>query len=204
MIRHWHQSSERSASDTGFVAFGYDMDNMKARAWAEGEMPLWLLDGETREWLDDFIRRATAGAGTVTRLVIRAAKSALYDRPRDAGGDFGFMAERFYRDTEEAFYSTLGEAVALIKGYPDSDDPAIEARRHWASIIETAALPLFDEYAPSEGLEVRDMHRHVKARFYLTIALRGHGKAGKSLFDDDLGIPSPETTRSRSREREAA
>ena len=150
------------------------------------------------------LRRTAAGAGTVTRLVTRAAKSALCDRPRDAGGDFGFMAERFYRDTEEAFYSTLGEAVALIKGNPDSDDPAIEARRRWAPVMEKAALRLFDEYAPSEGLEDRDMHRHVKARFYLTIALRGHGKAGKSLFDDDLGIPSPETTRSRSREREAA
>ena len=204
VIRHWHQSSERSASDTRFVAFGYDMDNMKARAWAEGEMPLWRLDGETREWLGEFIRQVTAGANTVTRLVTGAVKSAFYDRPKDAGGDYGFIAERFYRDTEEAFHSTLGEAVALIKGNSDSDDPAIEARRRWASIIGTGALRLFDEYAPSEGLEDRDMHRHVKARFYLTIALRGHGKAGKSLFDNDLGIPSPETTRSRSREREAA
>ena len=41
------------------------------------------------------------------------------------------------------------------------------------------------------------MHRHVKAQFFLTLALGGRGKMGKSLFDGDLGIASLETTQSR-------
>ena len=48
------------------------------------------------------------------------------------------------------------------------------------------------------------MHRHVKARFFLTLALSGNGTTGKALFDGDLGIPSPETVRSRTRGKEAA
>ena len=80
----------------------------------------------------------------------------------------------------------------------------MEARRRWALVMERTALQLFDEYAPSEGLEDRDMHRHVKARFLLALALGGRGKAGKSLFDGDLGIASPETTRSRRGRQEAA
>ncbi len=203
-IRNWQQSAERRVSETRFAAFGYDMDNMKARAWVEGEMSLWRLDAETREWLDGFIRRAVAASNTTARLVTGAIKSAICDRPKDARGDYGFVAERFYRDTEAAFYAAVGGAVTAIRELPDSDDPTIEVRRSWVPVLKEVALRLFDEYAPSEGLEDRDMHRHVKARFYLTLALSGHGKAGKPLFDGDLGIPSPETMRSRRREREEA
>ena len=201
VIRHWQQWRAPSAGASRFVAFGYDMDNMKARAWIEGEMPLWCLDDESREWLGDFIRQAIAGADSVARLVTYAVKCALYDSPKNARGDHSHIAERFFRDTEGAFFNGVDEAIAAIR--EDNDDPTITARERWAPVMEKAALRLFDEYAPSDGLEDRNMARHVKAWFYLTLALRGRGKAGRSLFDGDLGIASPETTRSRSR-REAA
>ena len=204
VIRHWQNERGKKAIASRFTAFGYDMDNMKARAWTEGEMPLWRYDGETPEWIGAFIERATAGASTVARLVTGAVKSALCDRPKDASGDYGFIAERFYRDTEGAFYAALDEAISSIGKNPDSDDPTNQAREHWAPIMAKSALRLFDEHAPSEGLEDRDMHRHVKARFLLTLALGGGGKTGKSLFDGDLGIASPETTQSRTGPQEAA
>lgn len=203
VVRQWQQERSPRAVHARFVAFGYDMDNMKARAWLEGEMPLWHFDDDVKEWLCKFIQRATAGADTVTRLVTGAVKSALYDRPKDADGDYGFVAERFYRDTEAEFYAALGQSMAMIQADPDSDDPTMEVCQRWAPVMETAALRLFDEYAPSDGLENRDMRRYVKARFYLTLALRGHGKNGKSLFER-LGIPSPESSRPRGRKKETA
>ena len=203
VIRHWNSRSPRGTSSR-FVAFGYDMDNMKARAWVEAEMPLWRLDDETRAVLPECIRQTTTGAGTVARLLTGAVKTALHDNPKNATGDYGFIAERFYRDTEAAFFTALAEAAAAMRTSPDSDDPAIDMRRKWASVMERATLRLFDECAPSDGLENRDMHRHVKARFYLTLALRGRGKAGRSLFEADLGIPAPETARTRSSQQEAA
>ena len=195
VVRHW---SSRAPRDAGarFVAYGYDMDNMKARAWTEGEMPLWALEDERREMLGTVIRRLTAGAASVARLVTGATKSALFDNPKLADGDFGFIAERFYRDTETAFFTALREASSATGESPDDDDPTIEIRRRWASIMAKAALRLFDEYAPDAGLEDRDMHRHVKARFYLTLALRGRGKTGKALFEGDLDIPSRESASS--------
>ena len=202
-IRHWATRAPRD-TDSRFVAFGYDMDNMKARAWVEAEMPLWRLDNETSAMLPEFIRQTTTGAGTVARLATGSTKSALHDNPKNATGDYGFIAERFYRDTEAAFVTALGEATSAIGTSLDTDDPTVEVRRKWASIMERAALRLFDEYAPCEGLEDRDMHRHVKARFCLTLALRGRGKPGRSLFENDLGIPSPETARSRTSRQEAA
>ena len=204
VIRHWQQWRAQTGRESRVVAFGYDMNKMKARAWLEGEMPLWYLDGETREGLGEFIQRATAGANTVTRLVTRSVKSALYDRPTDASGDYGFIAERFYRDTEGALYEALDAAMSSIRNNPDSDDPTIGDRERWAPILAKAALRLFEEYAPTEGLEDRDMHRHVKARFFLTLALGGRGKMGKSLFDGDLGIASLETTQSRQGSQETA
>ncbi len=202
VVRQWPERSTR-ALRARFVAFGYDMDNMKARAWLEAEWPLWNFDEDVKERLRGFIHRAAAGADAVTRLVTGAVKSALYDRPRDADGDYGFIAERFYRDTETQFYAALGQSVSMIHAAPDNDDPTLEVRRRWAPVMEKAALLLFDEYAPPDALENRDMHRYVKARFYLALALRGHGKNGKSLFVRDLDIPSPESSRPRGRKKEA-
>ena len=204
VVRNWQQEPRPNARESRFAAFGYDMDNMKARAWNEGEMPLWHLDNETRGWLVDFVQRVTAGAATVSRLTVAPVKAALCDRPQEATGDYSHVAELFYRDTEAAFYAALDDAEASISVDRDADDPAIEARRRWARVMETAALRLFDAYAPSEGLEDRNMNRHVRARFYLWLALRGRGKAGKSLFEGDLGVASPETTRTRNREQEHA
>ena len=204
VVRQWGQGREQRVSTSRFAAFGYVMDNMKARAWVEGEMPLWRLDdAATRKWVESFVRSATAGAATVARLVIGAVKSALYDRPRDAPGDYSFVEERFFRDTETEFYAALNEAVAAIKADPDSDDPTLAARTSWGPVMEKAALRLFDECAPSTGLEDRKMHRYVKAQYFLVLALRGRGKAGKFLFGD-LDIPAPEATRSRRSNEEAA
>lgn len=204
VIRIWQQERARSADESRFAAFGYDMKSMKARAWIEGEMPLLRMDAEIHVWLSDFIRRATGGASTVASLVTRSVKSALYDKPGSASGDFGFIADRFYRDTEDEFYTVLGDAVSAIRNDPGSDDPTMEIRKSWAPVMEQAALRLFDEYAPSDGLEDRDMHRHVKARFRLALALRGYGKGGKSVFEGDLGILSPKTSPTRRHEQEAA
>jgi len=186
------------------LVFGYDMDNMKARAWIEGEMPLWRIDGESREYLDHFIQRAVAGAGTVSRLLMDAVKSALFDRLGDATVNHDFIGEKFFRETEAEFYSALRAAISQINAESDSVDRTAESRRNWARVMETEALRLFDEHAPDDCLEDRNMLRHVKARFHLAIALRGGGKSGKSLFDRDLGIPSSGTVRRRTREMEAA
>ena len=205
VVRHWRHERAPRRDGMRLAAFGYDMDNMKARAWIEGEMPFWLLeDAASREWLERFIGRAVAGAGTVTRLLTTAVKSALYDLPKKASGDYGFIAERFYRETELAFYAALREAVRSIEEDPEGDDPALRARESWAPIMAGAALRLFDEYAPADGLEDRNMERHVKARFFLELALGGRGKQGRSLFNRDLGIASPETARARKGRKEAA
>ena len=200
VISQWRHRRGKAVDAPRIVAFGYDMDNMKARAWVESEMPLWRFDDAAKgECIEDFIRCITAGAGTVGRLVIEAVKTALHDRPRDARGDYGFIQERLFRDTEPSFHSMVGTAMATIQSEADNDDPTLTVRQSWVRVLEDAALRLFDEYAPPEELEDRDMQRHVKARYFLTLALGGRGRAGRSLFDGDLEVPSPDTIQARKR-----
>lgn len=187
-VRH-NYARKRSWLEARFAAFGYDMDKGKARAWIQSEMPYWLLEDEAREWIERFIEQATTGAATVASLLTRSVK--------DAGGDYGFVAERFYRETEESFFRALQEAAESVRQAPDVDDPTIQARENWAPAMADAARRLFDEYAPADGLEDRDMYRHVKARFLLTLALGGRGKAGRSLFERDLAIVSPDKAQRR-------
>ena len=216
VVRHWRERAPRK-EETRLVAFGYEMNKNKALAWIESEMPLWILeDATSRKSLEQFIRYAAAGAETVTRLLTKEIKTALYGQPpkkktnrsyelpKKTSGDYGFIAERFYRETEPAFYAALREVVRAIEEDPDGDDPTLRTREGWAPIMADAAMRLFDEYAPMDGLEGRNMERHVEARFFLTLALGGRGKDGRSLFERDLGIASPETARVRKGRKEAA
>ncbi len=194
VVRHWPARAGRSIRTASIVVFGYDMDNMKARGWVEGEIPFWRLPGAAaQERCAHFAERVTAAASTAAGLLTSAVKSARYDRPEDrARGDYGFIAERFFRETETAFDTRLEGAVTAVRENPGSDDPTRAERTRWAPVLATAALRLFDEYVPDCGLEHRDMHRHVKARFLLSLALNGRGKQGKALFESDLEIPAPE------------
>ena len=188
---------------TRFAAFGYDMDNMKARGWADAEWPLLMLDSaEKRNVLNAFTRCVSAAASDAASFLARAVKAARRARPADATGDYRFIEERFFRDTESGFFSALGEAARAIEADGgDADDPTLatlDARTKWPAAMKKAALRLFDEYAPADGLEDRAMRRHVRARFFLDLALSGRGKEGRRLFGG-LGIPEPERTRTARR-----
>ena len=216
-IRHWQDRAPRGTKSR-VIAFGYFGTvgtEWKPRAWIEGEMPFWSMgDATSRAKMEQFVEKTTRGAEIVVSLLIRFVKNILYDpssgrkpsrqRRKVVESALSHVAERFYRETEPAFYAALREAVRSIEEDPEGDDPTLRAREGWAPIMAGAALRLFDEYAPAYGLEDRNMERHVKARFFLTLALGGRGKQGRSLFEQDLDIASPETARARKGRKEAA
>ena len=190
VIRNWHQRSA-TLKETRFAAFGYDMDNMKARAWLESEWPLWHFDSDTNAGLEYFVQLIVAGASKVATLTTRAVKSALFENLKSATGDFQFIAERFYRDTENRFFDALEQASDSIRAHPESDDPTKEGRKEWIGSISEPAISLFDEFAPLDEMMPSGTLRRVRARFYLGLALKGYGKDGKQLYEADLAIPLP-------------
>lgn len=189
VVRRWH-SKDVGDTPMRLVAFGYDMDNMKARSWTEGEMPIWQLPADVQGLLEDFVCKSTAGAEAITRLLTNAVKSALLESPKNAPGDYRFIAEIFYRETEPRFQAFLADARQAIEANVDADDPLQGVRQRWREEMADNASKLFDHFAPADGLEDRDMQRLVKASFFLHLALRGHGKEGRSLFNA-LHIPLP-------------
>lgn len=189
VVRHWRSKYIGHAA-MRLVAFGYDMDNMKARSWTEGEMPIWQLPADVQGLLEDFVCKSTAGAEAITRLLTNAVKSALLESPKNAPGDYRFIAEIFFRETEPRFQAFLTDARQAIEANVDADDPLQGVRQRWREEMADNASKLFDHFAPADGLEDRDMQRLVKASFFLHLALRGHGKEGRSLFNA-LHIPLP-------------
>ena len=190
VIRNWNQR-DSALKETRFAAFGYDMDNMKARGWLESEWPLWHFDSVTSSGLELLIPKVVAGAAKVATLTIRAVKSALYENIKSATGDYQFIGERFYRETESGFFEVLEQASDSIREQPESEDATVELRKKWVGLIAEPALRLFDEFAPMDETMPSSTLRRVKARFYLGLALRGYGKDGRQLYETDLDIPVP-------------
>ena len=201
-VAHWQSRRGRASGLVGqprLHAFGYDVVSMKPRGWVEGEMALWrCTDSERTEEIKRFVMCAVAAADAVASQLVLAVKLSRRDRPKDARGDYGFVGERLYRETEADFHATLARAHGLVEKDADSDDPTTAIRREWMEVLRARALALFDEYAPMEGLEDRNMARHVSARFALALALQGRGKRGRELFEKHLDIPAPETRTRRS------
>ena len=197
VLGHWRNERRIMVGATAgiprLLVFGYDIYNSnKVRGWMESEMPLWRLDDrETLKECEQFIQCGIAAATSVGGALTRAVKLSRYARIKDAKGDYGFIPERLFRDTENAFQEALADALRMIDAHPDADDPTLSCRQRWMEGLKRAGLALFDEYAPSDGLEGRNMLRHVQARFGLATVLCGRGKDGKSLFEGDLGIAAP-------------
>jgi len=205
VVRHWLDSRARSSrvapDATRLAAHGYAMDSAKALAWVEGEVPLWRVEEQCREQCVDFVDRAVGAADVVAGAVVAAVKSARHERPRDAKGNYGFVKERFYRDTERDFHSSLRSAIAAATSSPEDVDAANEVLSLWRDAMGRHALRLFDEFAPADGLEDRNMERHVRARHGLASGLRGYGPRGKDLYKR-LGMTAPNARRQKDQPKE--
>ncbi|WP_294030654.1 type I-E CRISPR-associated protein Cse1/CasA [Thiolapillus sp.] len=141
-------------------AFGYDMDNMKARCWYETEMPLFNLTQEAREDIAEQAQIMIEAATDVLKTLKSALKSAWFDRPKDAKGDMSFIDANFWSVTETSFYRLLQQLVEK-----NGDDDAIDALlKSWARTLKDKAQKLFDQYALSSLNEDGDLKRVVKAR----------------------------------------
>jgi CRISPR system Cascade subunit CasA len=184
---------ERRAADSGIaglrlLAFGYDMDNMKARAWYEAEMPIPNVSAAKREGFDKTIAKLIGGANMAARLTMSSVKRALHDRPADAKGDYSFIADRFWHDTETSFFNYLRELAA---GDAGDDDRML--REGWLRDMRRAALTIFDDTVPTEGFENVKWRRIVQARQGLIWTLDGDDIRVKQL-----GLPARERHKARS------
>jgi CRISPR system Cascade subunit CasA len=168
------QPASSAASPRRLWAFGYDMDNMKARCWYESVLPIYAL-GEAD---DRHARRAVQSE--VARWVEAASLAAMYLRGSvkdawfgaDARGDFGHVDAQFWSATEAGFYRLLHALIAEV-GSTEKHDP-LPARQDWHITLIRTAERLFDASFVGTGCIERENPRRAALAFqHLRRNLRG-------------------------------
>ncbi|MEW8508849.1 MAG: type I-E CRISPR-associated protein Cse1/CasA [Candidatus Thiodiazotropha sp.] len=170
VVSHFNEN-KLNDSQLRIWAFGYDMDNMKARAWYETTVPLYLMPpGDQRErfikQVDNLIEAGTQVAGYVQGAV----KDAWFRRPGDTRGDTAFLREAFYDRTTAAFYSLLRESHVEIT----DDRDGVALREKWLQTLRKEGEALFEERAENGAMSEGDLARIARAHNNLRKKLQGN------------------------------
>lgn len=171
VVSYFHKQRKLDNAQLRLWASGYDMDNMKARAWYETTVPLYLLpEGEGRrrfiQQVDNLIDAATQAA----YYTQSAIKEAWFRRPGDAKGDTTFIRHEFMERTEGAFYALLRESHEAA--LDSSDETPLRTR--WLQRLRREAERLFEERAESGALDEGDLARIARAHIVLRKKLKGN------------------------------
>lgn len=144
-------------------AFGYDMDNMKARCWYESMLPLYQLeDADQRKDFETTIQNCIHGANEAKGYLVSALKQAWFKRPGEAKGDMSFIDIAFWQDTETAFYDILHDLAEMLK-CQDGQAAMPEAKERWYRVLCRQVYRMFDLWAASSAIEYEDPRRVAQA-----------------------------------------
>lgn len=151
-------------------AFGYDMDNMKARCWYDATVPLYAMADcsvAAQTALREEVGAWLQGAELAVSCLRGAVKDAWFSH--DARGDFSFVDATFWSRTEMAFYALLRER---IQGRSTLDRAT--TAQNWLGTLSKTALQLFDrEWVGSGPIERMNPARVADARHKLRASLNG-------------------------------
>jgi CRISPR system Cascade subunit CasA len=140
-------------------AFGYDMDNMKARCWYETTFPLYMID---RNLLETFTARTEVviqSATDTANMTRSCIKEAWFKRPGDAKGDTAYLVEAFFNHTTNEFYTCLNRLKTRLETGSDGSDILTE----WHAVLIRAAMHLFDYWTARGDFGVVNPRRITQA-----------------------------------------
>lgn len=154
-------------------AFGFDMDNMKARCWYEATLPLYALadcGAEQVKHLREDVSAWIAGAELAASYLRGAVKDAWFSV--DARGDFSHVDASFWSRTEGDFYALLRQAIHAARAGDAIDRVAVGER--WLAALKKAVHRLFDdELVGSSPIERQNPARIARAHRQLLGNLQG-------------------------------
>lgn len=156
-------------------AFGYDMDNMKARCWYESLMPLYHIRRDPKRFADR-VASFVEAADLAGRYVHDALRRTWFKRPGDVAGDTAFIKEGYWQATESDFYGCVEELARIIDGpaAPDSlEDELAELSKRWHQRLRAMAVETFNHWAATGYFEAEDPGRISDAHNSLMKNLHG-------------------------------
>lgn len=169
-------------SEKSIFAFGYDMDNMKARCWYESTMPLFHVEPEQEDFVQSRVEGLIQASEQIVYNTRQSIKSAWYKRPGDKKGDISFLDHTFWSQTESEFFNTV-EKLIKIKNWKESSSEIFSLMENWHIYLNRFSLNLFEQYVESYPIEWAEPKRIVKARE--SLVLFNHSKKIK----ETLGLP---------------
>lgn len=154
-------------------AFGYDMDNMKARCWYESTLPLYHLAEcpvERQRQIAADVALWLSGAELAAHYLRSAVQDAWFSG--EVRGDLSAIDASFWSDTQPMFYAHLTRLIELHMNDTQPDD--LPMREQWRLALCRAALRLFDEdFVGAGAVERQNPARIAKAYRQLEKSLRG-------------------------------
>lgn len=169
-------------------AFGFDLDNFKARSWIDVRLPALIgADPEVVKAVRDLCERVSAATEHTTRELLGALKRALFGTTNEMPGDSMAVRTALWHATEAAFFVVIRSFVEA----GGSEDAADSLCGDFRSALERAVLEVFDDLCPLNSATPGTMRGLVVARYNLSQTLRGRSKSGKKLFEL-LRLPQPE------------
>ena len=147
-------------------AFGFDMDNMKARCWYESTLPLYGLadcDLEAQKQVESEVSVWLAGAEMSAYFLRGAVKDAWFGA--DARGDFSAIDASFWSATEAAFYRQLKALIEIVRVDGDTEADPLPVRETWHRHLAQTCLRLFDGEFVGAGAVERQNPRRLAAAY---------------------------------------
>lgn len=184
---------------------GFDMDNMKARAFVDTEVPIFAFRPEDTGLRGDFeklVDRLVASTVETVSILRGALHTA---RGRDGGSGIDRIQEAFWQETDAAFWDALDRGVVGIRA---GEGFAALLRDHWlADVLRPTAIATFDREVAVDALaasaEVDGLRRAIEARRNLSGSLNGWGAAGARLWRS-VGLEPPVADAEKRKKKGAA
>ena len=150
-------------------AFGFDMDNMKARAWYEAWMPILKVSDAVYPEFERRVDELLASAERVADAIRSAIKEAWFRPGLTVRGDLNAPLAAFWSATESEFYVVLFGVLEALEN--NAEDRTL--RESWFVILSNTAMRLFDEWAASGDFGHENPKRIAKAGLKLRNILNG-------------------------------
>ena len=137
-------SRYRNQIEASVWAFGYDMDNMKARGWQESKIPLFAFSNEDEKLS---FRSIVQDVLIATEEVVNNLKSCVKNAWKIDKGTIGFVETEFLQTTEGAFQILLTNSYERVK--QDVSDTVDDLRKEWHQILLRVSMDIFDRWVMS-------------------------------------------------------
>ena len=174
VVEQYRKLQRTERTDGRLWAFGYDMDNMKARCWYDAEMPIIFTSEAIETEYKGQVEAAIRAAQEVAVEVRRRVKSALFGPQAEIRGDLSYLENRFWSETESAFYALLRRMRDAL----NVDEDVTPLLHEWHTTLARTARRIFDDASQPGDFNAADPRRTALAWNALNKAL-----AGKKLRD---------------------